>query len=466
MPVANALRGVLMRLALRRHTGYVMKRDRSVRALRSTRLGVLVILLTMTLLVGSAARAEPKVVGRINVGGAGAVLYDSTRNLIYATGYEGVSIVDASSYKVLRKVPLDFDTAWTGGIAINRVTGKLYITRGGLALYSIDVETGTLIKKLPMPDSGSGTDIGVNETTNRIYVMSYNTLVTVVDGDTDSIITTIDPTPGRVDNAFDVAVNSITNRIYVTSKDALFAIDGFTNQVVGSATHGDGGSFEVEVNTRTDRVYVVNESLGGGDQNRLRTLDGSSLGVEADIQVASYAVQGMAVNEDANLIYIGLLAPFDLSDSAKLLVVDGSTNQIKEFTRVGEFTSDIAVNPDAFRIYLTHDETLSVLSEEDDPASTNFSEPQGTIFRPDEQLTGFATDAFSGVARVEVTFISGTLETKRQATLTCTDASRRSCSFTVALPPGPGPFVARAVSTDRAGNVEWPGPALVGAVSL
>ncbi|MFK8910539.1 OmpL47-type beta-barrel domain-containing protein [Streptomyces sp. YS-3] len=108
------------------------------------------------------------------------------------------------------------------------------------------------------------------------------------------------------------------------------------------------------------------------------------------------------------------------------------------------------------------DRTLTVRVDKSPPAS-GFTTADGTIFiavdigAPDTQfVTGTATDAAAGVDEVTVTFtptLIGRPQTAK-ATVTCTDATRHSCTWQVAPPRGIGTYKVASTATDRAGNRE------------
>jgi hypothetical protein len=94
------------------------------------------------------------------------------------------------------------------------------------------------------------------------------------------------------------------------------------------------------------------------------------------------------------------------------------------------------------------------------PMRLDFADPGGTIKAKDGivisilgKLSGTATDTMSGVAGVAVVFRDVLLggETTMQATVTCTDPTRRSCTWTSRL-PRLGAFRATATATDVAGH--------------
>ncbi len=70
-----------------------------------------------------------------------------------------------------------------------------------------------------------------------------------------------------------------------------------------------------------------------------------------------------------------------------------------------------------------------------------------------QAITGTAADALSGIDAVTVTYTPyfGGTSVQRTATVSCSDGSRTSCTWSAAT-PGAGVYTARATITDRAGN--------------
>jgi hypothetical protein len=78
-------------------------------------------------------------------------------------------------------------------------------------------------------------------------------------------------------------------------------------------------------------------------------------------------------------------------------------------------------------------------------------------------MTGSAADDYSGVATVAVTFVSasGGAPEEFDATVSCSDASRRSCSWTSPIPSSFGLYQVTSAATDEFGNVETPNGTVV-----
>lgn len=96
----------------------------------------------------------------------------------------------------------------------------------------------------------------------------------------------------------------------------------------------------------------------------------------------------------------------------------------------------------------------------DETAPTSaFTTPDGAVIvsLDSAPVTGTVTDGGSGVASVEVTFDGASTNT-RTVEPSCDGAARRNCTWEVDPPGVAGTYEVSARATDRAGNVESPGP--------
>ncbi|MCA1841536.1 MAG: YncE family protein, partial [Actinobacteria bacterium] len=86
-----------------------------------------------------------------------------------------------------------------------------------------------------------GTDpmaLAVDESTNRIFTANHDRSsrsVTVIDGSTDSVISTLAPLPGQNPYPWDVVVDQSTDKVYVSAglPDGISIIDAKTASVIG-----------------------------------------------------------------------------------------------------------------------------------------------------------------------------------------------------------------------------------------
>jgi YVTN family beta-propeller protein len=237
--------------------------------------------------------------------------------------------------------------------------------------------------------------IGINSVTNKLYVANqFSNTVTVIDGNTNTIETTI-----PVDNfPYELEVNPYTNRIYVTNRgsNTVSVIDGSTNQRLSNINVGES-PVGISINPSDNRIYVTNL---GKESSYLSIIDGISNKV-TDILELNGLFYGVAVNPLTKTIYLSNLKNHtvsvldektkNISNNIKLMeqyiptgininykknviyvanygsdsisVIDGNTNKINSTIKVGQNPVDIVVNPLTNKIYVSNnmDDTVSVI---------------------------------------------------------------------------------------------------------
>src|SRR2546426_666734 len=248
-------------------------------------------------------------------------------------------------------------------VGVNPSTNKIYVANhGGFggqggAVYVIDGATNSVTGTIPVGGGIQG--IGVNPNTNKIYVtsngfsspsyrFSCSSTVSVIDGATNSITSTIPvgTCPGAV------AVNPNTNKIYVIDDNGLQVIDGTTNSVVNTITVGKFPS-AVAINRNTNMIYVANT----GD-NTTSVINGETNSVVSTITVGNEP-NGIGVNPKTNMIYV---ANF-LSVAGTVSVIDGATNSVTSTIQVGNGPIGVDANPTTNKIYVANSNgnTVSVI---------------------------------------------------------------------------------------------------------
>ncbi len=164
-------------------------------------------------------------------------------------------------------------------MAINPVTGRLYVARGdagqanhgGGTLAVFDAATLARVASVPL-GSTKLSGIAVNRATNKVYVGLWSDGVAVVDGAANTLLRTVGTMGGFP------ACNSLTNRIYLADP-SITVIDGSTDAVVGGlvitavgGVHGialDETTGQILIHTGDDRLHVVQ------DDARPRVCDGT-----------------------------------------------------------------------------------------------------------------------------------------------------------------------------------------------
>jgi DNA-binding beta-propeller fold protein YncE len=189
----------------------------------------------------TAETDSPGVVGPYNVS------VDDRRDRVYWTESDQITVIDSSTDKVIDTFPLRL-----GNIAVSAADHNLYGTSAG-ELLVVDELTGRQEHSIKIT---GGLGVSVNSVTNQIYVtMPAVDGLAIVDGSTNAVI----DTRGFLGGDFSkVGINESTNTLYISSGRNLEVVDGMTNETI--TTVPDAGGL-VAVDPVRDRVYTT---FGGG----------------------------------------------------------------------------------------------------------------------------------------------------------------------------------------------------------
>lgn len=284
-------------------------------------------------------------------------------NRIYIANFfpSEVKVIDGVTNNTIINIPSpsyvegEFENT-NAAIAANSVTKKIYVTNDisgvrGPGLYVIDGKTNKIIKAFPEIDFAR--EVAINPVTNRIYVSGLlrnqpTAELIIIDGNTDTIIDAVNSTGGGR-NA--LTVNSITNTIYTGLADGVlpervFVIDGVTNNLVKvirlPLTERSVLSPALAINEATNQIYAANAF-----NNTVTVIDGNTNTVTNAIQTGLFP-RAVAVNSITNRVYVAN------RDESTVSVIDGSTNTVIDTISLVPFNrpSDIEVNPITNRIYV------------------------------------------------------------------------------------------------------------------
>ena len=267
------------------------------------------------------------------------IAINEATNMIYAlTGSNSVKVVNGATNTVTATVSTGNDPRT---IAVNSTTNKIYVTNcnsGGAG--SVTRINGADNTTTTISTANAAMGLGINETTNKIYVSNYNAyVITVINGATDSVETTIATTYWGID---DIVVNPTTNKIYVCNFNGstLIAINGADNTSTNIAL-GEVYPACPAVNKTTNRIYVVCQN----SSYPVKVVDGATNSLLATVNIGSY-VGDCAVNETTNKIYMP-------RDTGYVYVMDGTDNTTTSVA-VGTSPYNLAVNPSTNRTYVTN----------------------------------------------------------------------------------------------------------------
>ena len=238
-------------------------------------------------------------------------------------------------------------------VRINLVNGRVYVTDALNSVHVIDSATNTAVGS-PIPIGSNPADVGINPTTNRLYVANLNdATVTVIDATTNTVIGSPIPVGHSPIN---VGVNPVTNRVYVANNadGTVSVIDGRTNAVIGVPIPVGLGANGAGVDPITNRIYTTtfDQTL---KTSVLVAIDGATNTVTGSPVPVGSGVFNLTVDPATNRVYVAVSG----EDSVK--VIDGATNTLMGSPiKVGSQPFDLAINPAANLLYVTNFNNASV----------------------------------------------------------------------------------------------------------
>lgn len=278
---------------------------------------------------GYAAAQWPAIMAQVPVGASPAgVAVNPATNKIYVGGNGVVSVINGTTNAVT-----SIGVATSALVGVNPVTNRIYASSAAASLVTvIDGSTDTVITTVSMP---SPTSLAVNPVTNKIYAVCMSDgSVMVIDGVTNAVTrVAIGQLPETL------AVNVVTNKIYVgkNSSTSISVIDGATNQV--TTVKAGGNPIFVAVNAVTNRIYASNASDG-----TISVIDGSNNSVVATLS-AGDALAAFAINPVTNLVYVSRYF------ANSLAIINGATNQVVATLPIPT-AKDVAVNTQTNLVFI------------------------------------------------------------------------------------------------------------------
>ncbi len=221
----------------------------------------------------------------------------------------GITVIDGATNTATSADLSAFPGAFSiEEIAVNEATNKAYVQilydDENITLGVLDGATN-IVTPLNV-GAGEVVAIRVNKALNRIYLVGFDGTMHILDGATDTEIATLNVTSGSVPR--DVVISEATGRVFVADfdSDALTVINGATNSIITTLTVGDG-PVAIAVDELTNRVYVssVNDKA-------LFCINGDTLTVESTLSLPLRAAHLTVDSQDGRL-YASTLNGAELS---------------------------------------------------------------------------------------------------------------------------------------------------------
>lgn len=216
-------------------------------------------------------------------------------------------------------------------IAFNPVSTKAYAADRRHAAVSVYVPAQNGTSNVPV--QGAPNAIALNSRTNRVYVASSGTgIVSVLDGDSDRVVTTVKAGP----HPYVLAVDEAKDRVYVTNtfSDLVGIIDGKTNAV---RTVKLGSADSIAVDARTHRVFLLSY-----ESQHLSMWDGESE-TATKIQIGEHS-WGLAIDQSAHVVYVTRVG------AAELVAYHEDSGSVQRVP-VGAIPAALAIDEYAHRIF-------------------------------------------------------------------------------------------------------------------
>jgi len=223
-------------------------------------------------------------------------------------GPGSISVINPSSGQrsvIVTSGPADF-------VALDPVHRRLYSSNADHSLQVFDLDTRSLIARLPV----GGLGLAVDPLTQRVYVVDLNSagsFLTVVDGSTNTIVQTkYAPSPERW---WGLALDAGRHRLYVTNINAyaysvppiepsLVVLDDRDLSLVADKPFPVITRFAIAIDDARDRIYLGGYDPAGQFANsRFYALEGSSLAVLASTSIPGFP-SGIAHVPTAHRIYV------------------------------------------------------------------------------------------------------------------------------------------------------------------
>ena len=238
----------------------------------------------------------------------GGCLYNMGRSFVS----DNISVINGTTNSIVSTVYFGGGAIPSLPLAVNDVTDKIYACTPlqGENVIVIDGKTNQVTSRISISGSEPNcNDIAINSQTNKIYVLdAFQDVIHVIDGTTD---TATDNIALGASNIEGIGVNPDTNKIYVSSGNgSLTVIDGSTEKVLTTLQTNAHGF--IAVNPTTNKIYV-----GAIGDNNVTVIDGNTDTIMNTVQVENSPF-GIGINSNTDKIYVGN------SGSSTVSVIDGS----------------------------------------------------------------------------------------------------------------------------------------------
>jgi hypothetical protein len=259
------------------------------------------------------------------------------------TGGDASAQQNALAPTVVATIPIWPATAASSWPAVNRSTNRIYVANEGQAspgpnqangagssVTVIDGNTDTIIDTIAIPVANTlagyayppgPTQIAIDEDANTLYVATNNGAIAVVDGWSDQLIAffVVDTMSSGPDG---LSLRSIvrsrkTGKLYASnSTNEIDVIDPRTQTVLRRIPNSAAGPLSID--QRLNKIYTTANS-GTGAFNGVMVIDGDTDEVTTIIPTFGSNLEGSAVDESLHHLYIA---------GTGFVTIDTTTDQV------------------------------------------------------------------------------------------------------------------------------------------
>lgn len=210
-------------------------------------------------------------------------------------------------------------------LCYNSVNNKIYSANEDSTITVIDGATNLVITTIfagpsfnpPQPQYPESRFFAYDSADNKVYFINGSNTVKVVDGTADTILTTIEVGS----TAYALLYDSIHNKVYCANRysDNVTVIDGANDTVIATVPAGDG-PIKLAYNSINNKVYCANRS---GSSGSVTVIDAQTDSVVATVPIGDYAVD-LVYNSINNKIYCSSAGSLD----DRITVINGVTDSV------------------------------------------------------------------------------------------------------------------------------------------
>jgi DNA-binding beta-propeller fold protein YncE len=289
---------------------------------------------SLTVLVPAAANKD------VPLGGVPvALMLNPVTNRIYALLDGGaaagsVKVIDGATDAIIATIPVGIGPK---ALALNSASNNIYVTnQTSNTVTVINAGTNAVLASPALLGSSTLMGLAVNSATNRVYILRSSPLIELKGEDNSQTQIFFGGTASAL------AINRVSNKIYLaTGASAITVVDGVTRAVTTIPTSNTGGI--IAVNEASNKIYLASV----GSVGHVEIADGTGTGAAlASLPLGSF-MHAIGINPNSNTIYI--------TDGANNLhIIDGISDTLRQTLAIAITSAEIAVNPVTGRVYLAH----------------------------------------------------------------------------------------------------------------